>query len=139
MVWPLHLVMHRARLGDRFLDWLVSGGYIVVNPLAELRGEYRQHSTAPIVRALADPDPAAALEKLRKLPPFGSHLGRRCVNTFPACGQPASAMGTTETASLLWIGFSSNSQTLPISRSLFSSNDGRSRLPDSNCAWRESG
>lgn len=89
MVWPLHLVMHRARLVDRFLDWLVSGGYIVVNPLAELRGEYRQHSTAPIVRALADPDPAVALERLRTLPPFGSHLGpamREHISSMRAAG-----------------------------------------------------
>ena len=73
--WPLSLVMHRARLVDRFLDWLVSGGYIGVNPLAQLRAEYRQPSTAPIVRALAEPDPVAALEKLHTPPPFGSHLG----------------------------------------------------------------
>lgn len=88
-VWPLHLVMHRARLVDRFLDWLVSGGYIVVNPLAELRREYRQHSTAPIVRALADPEPVAALEKLRTLPPFGSHLGpvmREYISLMRAAG-----------------------------------------------------
>jgi len=77
IVWPLHLVIHRARLVDRFLDWLVSGSHIVENPLATLRAEYRQHSTAPIVRALADPDPVAALEKLRTLPPFGSHLGSK--------------------------------------------------------------
>ena len=74
-VWPLHLVIHRARLVDRFLDWLVSSNHIAENPLAKLRAEYRQHSTAPIVRALADPNPVAALEKLRTLPPFGSHLG----------------------------------------------------------------
>jgi len=74
-VWPLHLVVHRARLVDRFLDWLVEGTHIAENPLGKLRAEYRQHSTAPIVRALADPDPVAALEKLRTLPPFGSHLG----------------------------------------------------------------
>jgi integrase/recombinase XerD len=74
-VWPLHLVIHRARLVDRFLDWLASNGYITINPLAQLRAAYLAHSTAPIVRALADPDPAAALERLRRLPPFGSHLG----------------------------------------------------------------
>jgi integrase/recombinase XerD len=74
-VWPLHLVVHRARLVDRFLDWLVNASHIAENPLAKLRAEYRQHSTAPIVRALADPNPVAALEKLRTLPPFGSHLG----------------------------------------------------------------
>lgn len=60
---------------DRFLDWLVSSNHIAENPLAKLRAEYRQHSTAPIVRALADPNPIAALEKLRTLLPFGSHLG----------------------------------------------------------------
>jgi integrase/recombinase XerD len=75
LVWPLHLVMHRARLVDRFLDWLVAGGYIAGNPMADLRAEYRQHSTAPIVRALASPDPREALEALRTLPPFGSHFG----------------------------------------------------------------
>ena len=64
-VWPLHLVIHRARLVDRFLDWLLRGNHITENPLAKLRAEYRQHSTAPIVRALADPNPVAALEKLR--------------------------------------------------------------------------
>jgi len=74
-VWPLHLVIHRARLVDRFLDWLVSGSYIAENPLAKLRAEFRQRSTAPIVRALADPNPIPALERLRTLPPFGSHLG----------------------------------------------------------------
>lgn len=74
-VWPLHLVLHRARLVDRFLDWLVERGRIVNNPLAALRAEYRQHSTAPIVRALASADPRAALDALRTLPPFGSHLG----------------------------------------------------------------
>jgi integrase/recombinase XerD len=72
LVWPLHLVIHRARLVDRFLDWLVAGGYVVENPLAGLRAEYRQHSTAPIVRALAGPTPSEALEALRTLPPFGS-------------------------------------------------------------------
>jgi len=75
LAWPLHLVMHRARLVDRFLDWLVADGYIVCNPLADLRAEYRQHSTAPIVRALANPGSAGALEGLRRLPLFGSHLG----------------------------------------------------------------
>lgn len=73
--WPLHLVIHRARLVDRFLDWLVAGGYVASNPLAELRSEYRQRSTAPIVRALASPATGEALEKLRRPVPFGSHLG----------------------------------------------------------------
>ena len=89
LVWPLHLVMHRARLVDRFLDWLVAGGYIAVNPMADLRAEYRQHSTAPIVRALASPDPREALQALRTLPPFGSHLGpamREHISVMRAAG-----------------------------------------------------
>lgn len=89
LMWPLHLVMHRARLVDRFLDWLVAGGYIVGNPMADLRAEYRQNSTAQIVRALASPDPRGALEGLRKLPPFGSHLGpamREHISVMRAAG-----------------------------------------------------
>jgi integrase len=60
---------------DSFLDWMVSNQLIVSNPLAELRQIYGQYATAPIVRALLSPNPAQALETLRPLPRFGSHLG----------------------------------------------------------------
>ena len=137
-VWPLHLVIHRARLVDRFLDYLVSGNHITENPLAKLRAEYRQHSTAPIVRALADPNPVAALEKLRTLPPFGSHLGPHA-HTSPLCGPRASAMAITKTVSLLWIGSCNNNRMLPSSLSPSSFSDGRRKLHDSSCTWRGCG
>jgi integrase/recombinase XerD len=75
--WPLHIVFHRARLVDRFLDWMKAGHRLANNPLQELRSEYGQRTTTPIIRALLSPDSAAALEQLRPLPPFGSFLGSR--------------------------------------------------------------
>lgn len=71
---PLHLVVHRSQLVSRFLDWLVMCGAINSSPFAELRHKY-QCSTAAIVRALVGPRPDEALEALRPLPRYGSHLG----------------------------------------------------------------
>lgn len=73
--WPLHLVYHRARLVDRFLEWMVASRAIATNPFAQWRQQYGQRTT-PIVRALLSLDPAA-MERLRPLPPFGSFLGER--------------------------------------------------------------
>lgn len=73
--WPVPMVLHRARIVDRFLDFLAKEGSIVGNPLAELRAEYGVRSSKPIVRALLAPQPDRALEALRQLPPFGSVLG----------------------------------------------------------------
>lgn len=73
--WPIHLVIHRARVVDRFLDFLATEGSIASNPLAELRVEYGQRDGAPIVRALLAADPVQALEALRPLPRFASFLG----------------------------------------------------------------
>lgn len=75
--WPLHIVFHRARLVDRFLDWMKAGARLASNPLQELRSQYGQRTTTPIIRALLSSDSATALEKLRPLPPFGSFLGPR--------------------------------------------------------------
>jgi integrase/recombinase XerD len=72
--WPLHLVYHRARLVDRFLEWMVASQVIASNPFAQWRQQYGQRTT-PIVRALLSLD-AAAMERLRPLPPFGSFLGQ---------------------------------------------------------------
>ena len=71
----LDLVVHRAQLVSRFLDWLVVCGAVVSNPLAELRRQYDCRSTAAIVRALFSAQPNEALEALRPLPRYGSHLG----------------------------------------------------------------
>lgn len=73
--WPMHLVLHRARVVDRFLDFLASEEAIPSNPLAQLRASYGQRVGTPIVRALLSPDPGLALEALRPLPQFASFLG----------------------------------------------------------------
>jgi integrase/recombinase XerD len=73
--WPLHIVFHRARLVDRFLDWMKAGHRLASNPLQELRSEYGQRTTTPIIRALLSSDSDAALQRLRPLPLFGSFLG----------------------------------------------------------------
>jgi integrase/recombinase XerD len=72
---PLPVVLYDARLVDRFLDWAVETRSLPINPFAELRKQYLQRTTAPVVRALLSPDSTAALEAL--LPPvrFGSFLG----------------------------------------------------------------
>ena len=74
-VWPFVKLAPRARLVDRFLEWMVEKGTLANNPFAELRKEYGQRSTAPIVRALLSPNFADALEALRPAPRFGSFLG----------------------------------------------------------------
>lgn len=73
--WPEPLVYHRARLVDRFLEWLVASGILATNPFAEWRPEYGQRTTTPIVRALLSPNARAALAAIRPLPAFGSWLG----------------------------------------------------------------
>src|ERR1019366_9507709 len=75
LAWPFHIVTDRARLVDRFLDWRVNNRTLLNNPFAELRMEYGQRTTSPIVRALLNPNSEAALEALRPLPRFGSFLG----------------------------------------------------------------
>jgi len=72
---PLPVVLYDARLVDRFLDWAVATRSLQSNPFAELRRQYLQRTTAPVVRALLKPDSANALEALRPLPRFGSFLG----------------------------------------------------------------
>jgi integrase/recombinase XerD len=73
--WPLHLVTDRARIVDRYLDWMVDQNALANNPFAELRMEYGQRATRPVVQALLRRDFEAALEALRPLPRFGSFLG----------------------------------------------------------------
>lgn len=73
--WPVHMVLHRARIVDRFLDYLQSEGMIARNPLAELRVRYGQRCGTPIVRALLAADPLSALEALRPPARFASFLG----------------------------------------------------------------
>jgi integrase/recombinase XerD len=73
--WPAHILYHRTFLVERYLQWLQEQGVIASNPFAELHRQYGPRTT-PIVRALVSDDRDAALEQLRRLPAFGSFLGR---------------------------------------------------------------
>ena len=74
-VWPVDQLVKRTRLVAHFLDWMADQGAISNNPIAELKKEYGQAKTAPVVRALLKSDFRAALEVLRPVPRFGSFLG----------------------------------------------------------------
>lgn len=73
--WPMYIVIQRARLVDRFLDWLVINGSLSSNPIAQVRCDYGQTATAPVVRALLEVDPDGALEALRPPSRFASFHG----------------------------------------------------------------
>ncbi len=73
--WPEATLLHRARIVNHFLDFLVNEGLIASNPIADLRAQYNVKRRIPILQALLKPDPDQALESLRQLPPFGSVLG----------------------------------------------------------------
>jgi integrase/recombinase XerD len=73
--WPESTLLHRARIVNRFLDFLVREALIVSNPVADLRAEYHVKSDKAILRALLAPDPDQALASLRQFPPFDSILG----------------------------------------------------------------
>jgi integrase/recombinase XerD len=78
--WPVSTLLHRARIVNRFLDFLVQEALIASNPVADLRAEYCVKSSKAIWRALLAPNPDHALEALRQLPPFGSALGHLMQN-----------------------------------------------------------
>lgn len=73
--WAAHILHHRARLVERYLNWLEAQGGIAENPFAELHRLYGPHTT-PIVGALVSEDSATELQQLRRAPRFGSFLGR---------------------------------------------------------------
>lgn len=74
-VWARSTLLHRARIINRFLDYLVQEGFIASNPIDELRDEYHARSDKAVLRALLSSDPDQALEALRRFPAFGSVLG----------------------------------------------------------------
>jgi integrase/recombinase XerD len=87
--WQMHIVLHRARTVDRFLDFLVSAGSIPSNPFADLRIRCSQRTTAAIARALLADEPEDAIEALKPMPPFASFLGdfmRRHIDLMRAMG-----------------------------------------------------
>ena len=73
--WPAHILYHRALRVERFLKWLQDRGVITESPFVQLHVQYGA-PTAPIVRSLVSDDAKTALEQLRRLPRFGSFLGR---------------------------------------------------------------
>ena len=73
--WPAHILYHRTFLVERYLKWLCEHGMIASNPFTELHRQYGPRTT-PIVRALVHKNSDAALRKLRRLPSFGSFLGK---------------------------------------------------------------
>lgn len=73
--WPAHILYHRTFLVERYLKWLQDQGAIAPNPFAQLHRQYGPRTT-PIVRALVSEHSNAALAQLRRLPRFGSFLGR---------------------------------------------------------------
>ena len=95
--WPEHYVLHRARVVDRFLDFLASEASIPGNPLAQLRLNFGQRVGTPILRALLSPDPTRALEALKPLPQFASVHGafmRSHVELMRASGYRVCVPGT---------------------------------------------
>lgn len=68
-------VILAARIVRRFLDWLIRRNAATQNPLGLLADQYECRSMAAIVRAMLEPAPSKALESLRPLPRYGSHLG----------------------------------------------------------------
>jgi len=75
-VWARSTILHRAQIVNRFLDFLLREGWVESNPIADLRSEYHASSDIAILRALLTSDPDHALEKLRRIPPFSSVLGK---------------------------------------------------------------
>ena len=70
----LRSVIESARRTEGFLEWLVGEGRLRETPWTPLGAAYGRR-IAPIVRALLEPNPREALDALRPLPRFGSHLG----------------------------------------------------------------
>jgi len=73
--WDLRGAYRRARLIERFLEWLHDCELISTNPFDELHRLYGLR-TRPIVRAMLGDDAESALQKLRPLPRFGSFMGK---------------------------------------------------------------
>jgi len=73
---PESFVIRHAQFVKAFLDWLVKRGDIPDHPFAELQRKYECRSIRAITRALISSTPDTALERLRPVPRYGSHLGK---------------------------------------------------------------
>lgn len=75
MHWQLEPLLNQVCIVDRFLAHLVEMGLIPNNPILGIRKPLNVKHNKPIWRALASPDPDAALAALHQPAHFGSVLG----------------------------------------------------------------
>jgi integrase/recombinase XerD len=73
--WAASTRLHRTRIIDRFLDYLVQTGAIDRSPVVALREACNIKQCRPVWRALASDTPDRALAELHQPRPFGSMLG----------------------------------------------------------------
>jgi hypothetical protein len=73
--WMATTLLNRARIIERFLEYLLKTGAIASNPVADLCTACNIKRCQPVWRALASHDPEQALADLRQPKPFGSSLG----------------------------------------------------------------
>lgn len=73
--WAATTRLHRTRIIDRFLDYLLETGAIDSNPVVALREACNIKQCKPVWRALTSDDPDRALAELHQPKPFGSVLG----------------------------------------------------------------
>ena len=72
---PRSFVLSQTGFIKGFLDWLVKQSVLGSHPLEQLQRKYECRSTQAIANALMSSNPNQALEALRPLPRYGSHLG----------------------------------------------------------------
>lgn len=72
---PRSFVIRQAEFVKGFLDWLVQRNVLRSHPLQDLQRRYQCRSIRAITGALMSSNPDHALEALRPLPRYGSHLG----------------------------------------------------------------
>jgi hypothetical protein len=68
-------VIRQTEFVKNFLDWLVAEKVLRSHPLQHLQRKYECRSIRAIAGALMNSNPNQALEALRPLPRYGSHLG----------------------------------------------------------------
>src|SRR5437867_5546919 len=72
---PRSFVIRQTEFIKGFLDWLVKQSVLGSHPLEQLQRKYECRSMRAITGALMSSKPNPALEALRPLPRYGSHLG----------------------------------------------------------------
>ena len=72
---PRSFIIRQTEFVNGFLDWLVTRGVLTGHPLQNLKEKYECRSIRAIAGALISAQPDQALEALRPMTRFGSHLG----------------------------------------------------------------